>query len=39
MEDYELPIPAEELARLTLGENCDQETFDDFVIALGGDDY
>lgn len=39
MEDYELPIPAEELARIVLGENCNQEVFDDFVTALGGDDY
>ena len=29
---------AEELARLTLGEDCDQEVFDDFVKALDDDD-
>ena len=29
---------AEELARLTLGEDCDIEVFDDFVTALGDDD-
>ena len=29
---------AEKLARLTLGEDCDPEVFDDFATALGGDD-
>ena len=27
-----------ELARLTLGEDCDSEVFDDFITALGEDD-
>ena len=29
---------ADELARLTLGEDCDIEVFDDFVTALDDDD-
>lgn len=38
MEDKEQIPTAEELARLTLGEDCDPEVFDDFVTALGDDD-
>ena len=34
----EQTITAEELARLTLGENCDPEVFDDFITALDDDD-
>lgn len=29
---------AEELARFTLGEDCDQEGFSDFITALDEDD-
>ena len=38
MEDNEQIYTAEELARLTLGEDCDPEVFDDFITALGDDD-
>ena len=38
MEDNEQVSNAEELARLTLGEDCDIEVFDDFVTALCDDD-
>ena len=38
MEDKEQIPTAEELARLTLGEDCDPEVFDDFITALGDDD-
>ena len=38
MEDKEQIPTAEELARLTLGEDCDPEVFDDFVTALDEDD-
>ena len=38
MEDNEQVSNAEELARLTLGEDCDIEVFDDFVTALDEDD-
>ena len=31
-------ITAEELARLTLGEDCDPEVLDDFITALDEDD-
>lgn len=34
----EQTITAEELARLTLGEDCDPEVFDDFITALDDDD-